>query len=67
LIEIQAKMIGPISNKIAFRTPGAALEASLDCYWKQLKKQKLLQDDPHTPASAQVKLETYLKRKRCNR
>jgi hypothetical protein len=42
LIEIQKKVISPITNKIAFRTPDEVLEASLDCYWKQLKKQKLL-------------------------
>ena len=38
LIEIQKKVVSPITNKIAFRTPDEGLEASLDCYWKQLNK-----------------------------
>ena len=42
LVEIQRKVISPITHKIAFRTPDEVLEAALDCYWKQLKKQKLL-------------------------
>ena len=40
LIEIQKKVISPITHKIAFRTSDEVLEAALDCYWKQLKKQK---------------------------
>jgi hypothetical protein len=42
LIEIKRKVISPVTHKIAFRTPDEVLEAALDCYWKQLKKQKLL-------------------------
>ena len=42
LFEIQKKVISPITNKVAFKTTDEVLEAALDCYWKQLKKQKLL-------------------------
>jgi len=42
LTEIQRKVISPITHQIAFRNPNEVLEAALDCYWKQLKKQKLL-------------------------
>jgi hypothetical protein len=42
LIEIQTKVISPVTHKIAFRTPDEVLEVALDYYWKQLKKQKLL-------------------------
>jgi hypothetical protein len=42
MIEIQKTVISPVTHKIAFRTPDEVLEAALDCYWKQLKKQKLI-------------------------
>lgn len=42
LIEIQKKVISPITNKIAFRTTDEVLEMALDCLWRQLKKQQLL-------------------------
>lgn len=42
LIEIQKTVISPVTNRIAFRTPDEVLEAALDCYWKQLKRFKLL-------------------------
>ena len=42
LNEIQRKVISPITNKTAFRTPDEVLEMALDCLWKQLKKQKLI-------------------------
>ena len=42
LVEIQRKVINPMTNKSAFRTPVEVLEMALDCLWKQLKKQKLL-------------------------
>jgi hypothetical protein len=42
LVEIQRKVINPVTNKTAFRTPDEVLEMALDCLWKQLKKQKLL-------------------------
>lgn len=42
LIEIQRKVISPVTHRSAFSTPDEVLEAALDCYWRQLKKQGLL-------------------------
>ena len=42
LVEIQKKVINPITHKPTFRTPDEVLEEALDHLYKHLKQQKVL-------------------------
>jgi hypothetical protein len=42
LVETQRKVINPIMNKTAFRTPDEIPEMVLDYLWTQCKNQKLI-------------------------